>query len=321
MGVKMDSQKIGKLIMELRKSKKLTQKGLADILNVTDKAVSKWERGVGYPEITLIPELAEALDISVSELLNGRVMENEKLESGLEDSVKNELYFSNSDISQSTEQRFGYAMAVRVKTDDIVTDVIEYSEEVKKQKASKLKSITFIMLNSAFLLAIFICMLCNYAINRRFDWSLYVIGSEVTAWLIISPFFLLKKHRFAAAMAGLSISILPLLRLIEYLCPVKNWVLPFAIPIVGMSLVCMWAAVLISIYTKINKTYLISFLFILFGIALNLSVNFFVISYLNSSDNDISNYIVAISCGFIAAILFITAYIKNRFHIGAKIEN
>ena len=49
----------------------MTQKELAEKLNVTDKAISKWERGNGYPEITIIPELAKALEITVNELLSG----------------------------------------------------------------------------------------------------------------------------------------------------------------------------------------------------------------------------------------------------------
>ncbi len=48
----MDIQKTGALIAELRRQNHMTQKELAAKLNVTDKAVSKWERGIGYPEIT-----------------------------------------------------------------------------------------------------------------------------------------------------------------------------------------------------------------------------------------------------------------------------
>jgi transcriptional regulator with XRE-family HTH domain len=62
----------GKLICELRKMKNLTQKELANYLNVSDKAVSKWERGESYPEITIIPQLAGILEITVDELLNGK---------------------------------------------------------------------------------------------------------------------------------------------------------------------------------------------------------------------------------------------------------
>lgn len=62
----------GKLICELRKMKNLTQKELANYLNVSDKAVSKWERGESYPEVTIIPQLAGILEITVDELLDGK---------------------------------------------------------------------------------------------------------------------------------------------------------------------------------------------------------------------------------------------------------
>ena len=50
----MDKERTGQLITELRKEKGLTQKQLADALNVTDKAVSKWERGLSFPDISML---------------------------------------------------------------------------------------------------------------------------------------------------------------------------------------------------------------------------------------------------------------------------
>ena len=59
----------GAMIKKLREGSKMTQSELAQKLSVSDKAVSKWETGKGYPDITLIEPLAKALDISVMELL------------------------------------------------------------------------------------------------------------------------------------------------------------------------------------------------------------------------------------------------------------
>jgi transcriptional regulator with XRE-family HTH domain len=66
----MNDKKMGDLISELRKQKNMTQKDLADLLNVTDKAVSKWERGISCPDIAAIPLLAQTLGITSEELLN-----------------------------------------------------------------------------------------------------------------------------------------------------------------------------------------------------------------------------------------------------------
>ena len=68
----MNAEKIGTFIAQLRKDKGLTQQGLADQLEVTRKAVSRWETGRGYPDIELLPKLAQALHVSVQELLEGQ---------------------------------------------------------------------------------------------------------------------------------------------------------------------------------------------------------------------------------------------------------
>lgn len=67
----MDNKKFGNLIKELRKEKQLTQKELGEKLNITDKAISKWERGLSFPDIAILKELADFFDIDISELLNG----------------------------------------------------------------------------------------------------------------------------------------------------------------------------------------------------------------------------------------------------------
>ncbi len=67
----MDNRKIGAFIQQLRKDKGLTQQALADAINVSDKAVSKWERGDGLPETTMFPVLAEYFGVTIDELFHG----------------------------------------------------------------------------------------------------------------------------------------------------------------------------------------------------------------------------------------------------------
>ena len=73
----MDSIKIGKFIAEKRKAKNLTQLQLAERLNITDRAVSKWECGRSLPDSSIMLELCEALGISVNELLTGEELKME----------------------------------------------------------------------------------------------------------------------------------------------------------------------------------------------------------------------------------------------------
>lgn len=75
----MDYQRIGLLISNLRKEKRLTQKELADKLGITDRAVSKWERGLGCPDISLLDDLSRILDVSILEILKGRRLDKDEI--------------------------------------------------------------------------------------------------------------------------------------------------------------------------------------------------------------------------------------------------
>ena len=73
----MNQVKIGKFIAECRKEKNLTQMQLADKFGITDKAISKWERGIALPDSSIMLELCDILGISVNELLNGEKIDME----------------------------------------------------------------------------------------------------------------------------------------------------------------------------------------------------------------------------------------------------
>ncbi len=68
----MANKSMGEIVSTLRREKGMTQKELADMLNITDKAVSKWERDIACPDTQTIPKLAEILGVSVEELINAK---------------------------------------------------------------------------------------------------------------------------------------------------------------------------------------------------------------------------------------------------------
>ena len=77
----MSNKTIGEVISSLRKEKNMTQNDLAEKMNVTDKAVSKWERNLSCPDVNSIPKLAEILDTTVGELVNTQSKkENKKID-------------------------------------------------------------------------------------------------------------------------------------------------------------------------------------------------------------------------------------------------
>lgn len=72
----MNTVEVGKFIADLRKQRQLTQKDLAEKLNVTDKAVSKWETGKCYPDIETLKKLSSIFEVSVNDILSGEIVEN-----------------------------------------------------------------------------------------------------------------------------------------------------------------------------------------------------------------------------------------------------
>lgn len=104
----MDQKQIGSFIVQLRKERNMTQKELAEHLEVTDRAVSKWENGRGMPDVSLMKPLCDILGITVSELLNGERIEQD-------------------DYQEKSEFRF--------------LDTIEYTDKKIKQKNTLLRVI------------------------------------------------------------------------------------------------------------------------------------------------------------------------------------
>lgn len=91
----MNYETIGKFISKKRKEKGFTQKELAEKIGVTDKAVSKWERGLGCPDVSILELLANQLDVSILEILKGRMVENEVIKlTEANDYVKESLNYS-----------------------------------------------------------------------------------------------------------------------------------------------------------------------------------------------------------------------------------
>lgn len=73
----MNCNKTGELIAKLRKDKKITQKQLADMMNISDRTISKWERGLGIPDVSLLSDIADIFHINIETLLSGEISSND----------------------------------------------------------------------------------------------------------------------------------------------------------------------------------------------------------------------------------------------------
>lgn len=280
----MDIKKTGDFIAQRRKLMKMTQKELAEKLNVTDKAVSKWERGQGYPEITTIPHLAEVLGVSTSEIMLGEVA---------------------SKVTHDDNKE--------IKSDEIVSSTFDYMEHLNGQNKVRVKNIAFISSTVLLLVGMFVSGLCNYIISQKSDWSLYVFGSCALTWLVTTPLLKFKKHGVIFSVAGLTVGVIPFLYLIEYLCPAKDWATDFALPIVLITFASIWLFLLLVFLAKLKPIYLICSALVIFAVIDNLIIQSFVSSYLSlPPQNSLPSVIVAICSGFAAAVFIIYAICAKK---------
>jgi len=92
----MDFKKTGLFISSIRKEKSMTQKELAERLSVTDKAISRWETGKGFPDVTILKNLSEVLGVSITEIVNGEKTTPENVEEKSDNAIIAALSYSKN---------------------------------------------------------------------------------------------------------------------------------------------------------------------------------------------------------------------------------
>jgi len=178
----MDNEKMGQFISELRKSHQMTQKDLAAKLNVSDKAVSKWERGLSYPDILLLAPISEILGITVTELLNG--------------------------------ERTGQEV---VNAETNVINALEYVGKTTKSKAKLVLNILATIFSIIILMGICVVSIVDVAISGTLTWSLIPISAALFTWLVGFPALRYGVKGFIVSLITSSIFIAPYLYVLDYL--------------------------------------------------------------------------------------------------------
>ena len=186
----MDSQKFGAFVAQCRKDKKMTQADLAAKLNVTDKAISRWERGVGFPDINTIEPLAAALDASVAELMKSeRIDESEVSITTSNEIVNNTLNFAEKQIQQ---ERKNILSIIGCLTSAVI--LILYLDSIGWQLDTFLFTVVGVIL--PFVAILSFLMFLGYAVYRKFKeqscrqtFLIALIGLGVVA-LILGIFML-----------------------------------------------------------------------------------------------------------------------------------
>ncbi len=207
----MENEKIGPFIRQLRKDRHMTQKELAGLLNVTDKAVSKWELGASLPDVALLLPLAEALGVSVTELLGGM----------------------QTPEAPPQEQQ--------VPSRDMAGDILSYTQKTASQRRERLRLWLFAGVSGTFLVAAAVCWICDTALNGALSWSLIVDISLLLAWMVLLPLLTARRRALALALGVLSAAILPYLYLLGRLLGEPR-VFRFGLAIVPAAALYLWAA-------------------------------------------------------------------------------
>lgn len=101
----MDQKKIGSLLKELRKEKGLTQEQFAEIVNVSNRTVSRWENGNNMPDLDILIQISDYYEINLRELLDGE-RKSDNMNKELEDTVLKVADYTNSETERYTKRIF-----------------------------------------------------------------------------------------------------------------------------------------------------------------------------------------------------------------------
>lgn len=143
----MNAQKCGEFIAELRKEQNLTQKDLADKINVSDKAISRWETGKGFPDVDSLQALSKFFNITINELLAGEKAEIETIEEKSGKKIKNKK--------------------IEILAEENILLAIKENNETKKE--NKINNIIFHIIVTALILIPFFIKLSKNPIQLSFE--------------------------------------------------------------------------------------------------------------------------------------------------------
>ncbi len=210
-------------IMALRRANGLTQKQLADKLNITDKAVSKWERGLSYPDITVLLPLSEILGVTVNDLLGGTAEE----------------------------------MAAPEKKDDEPKPDKPHVTSAARLSVGRAMPFVMRVVRTGFwvicLLAVLTCGVVDLAISGTFTWSVIVFASIGFVVVTFAPVFLGGVRRFPMSLLTGSVAVFPFLYIIERCTLPGGWFGAIAFPCAALGAVYSWAAYFLLCRTRMNR--------------------------------------------------------------------
>lgn len=271
-GTAMNQTEIGKFIAKCRKEKKLTQAQLAEKLNISDRAVSKWDTGKSMPDPAIMLELCEILGITVNELLSGEKIDMNNYEK---------------------------------KADE---NLIELK---RKDENNISKNFTILIVFSIILLiGVLVCAICDIAISGSLTWSPIPASSIIFAWVISLPIIILGKKGIVGGLISLSIFIFPYLYILSDL--VKNKaVFSIGAIMAIISIVFFWLLLLIFYRLRSRKLLAAGIAFLL-SIPFTLTINIILSRMISEPIIDVWDILSAFILLIFAFTFFICDYAKTK---------
>ena len=266
---------IGEKIQQLRKTRGLSQEQLADRLNISRQAVSKWETDQSSPEIENILALSKEFAVSTDELLGNDTAEN-----------------SETLPTPLNEEKRRYGSSRRAGR--------MFSFIDRKIGLQVFTVLCFI--------AVGVCVIVDYALNRQITWAAYPIISVPAGWLIFAP---LIYRKYSISLCVLTVVVTPFLFLMDKITPGPDWFYGLGIPSAVIGIVFIWINYLIYRFTKINAWYKAAAAVFLASIV-DLFTDFVINRYLAAEQSPFITIIQLFSCLVVAALLAIIGYVRDR---------
>lgn len=265
----------GKFIASCRKEKGLTQAQLAELLNITDRAVSKWETGKCMPDSSIMLELCNILDVTVNELLSGERIEMNNYE---EKVSKNLIELKRKDENNMN----------------------------KNKVISIIYTITMVI-------GILVCCICDIAISGTLTWSRIVLSSILVTWIATFPIILLGKKGVLVALIVISILIVPFMYILSVLTKVSEVFSIGAIMSV-MTLTFLWTAYYLFYRLKERKV-LATGIICLFAIPFTFLINSILSKMIGEPEIAVWDILSAFILLIVAVAFIIGDYAKKRWRI------
>ena len=266
---------LGERIQQLRKTGGLSQEQLADKLNVSRQAISKWETDQSSPEIENILALSRVFSISTDELLG-----SDAIASAGASEVQ----------AREAKPRFSF------------------THWAKRMVALIDRKVCFIIFTLLCFIAVGTCVIVNYALNQQITWAAYPIASVALGWLMITP---LIYRKYIISLCVTTAIAVPFLYVLNIITPAPDWFSGLGIPLAIVGVATIWIVYLLFRYVKISLWYKAAITVLVAGVA-NMVTDCITNGFLGTEQPLLLVITQIFSCVAIAVLLGITGYIRKK---------